>query len=68
MSSDAVENVSRRDYDSLCHLCDYDGKTWKQFLSHQKRRHPTQIKYKCDICERGFPTKEARKEHRDNGH
>lgn len=61
MVSNATENVSRRDYDSFCHLCSYEGKTLKQFLSHQAQHMPALIKYKCDICERRFPTKEARK-------
>lgn len=68
MASNAAENVSRRDYNGFCNLCGETFANLKEVLHHQKYRHKDQIKFKCDICNRGFPCREARNEHRNHGH
>ncbi|TYI31596.1 hypothetical protein ES332_A05G461900v1 [Gossypium tomentosum] len=68
MASNAVENVSWRDYNGFCNLCSKTFSNLQEVLHHQSIRHKDEIKFKCDLCNRGFPSREARNEHRTNGH
>ncbi|KAK8544604.1 hypothetical protein V6N13_045687 [Hibiscus sabdariffa] len=75
MASNANENVLRRDYDGMCHLCGVTGLRNNAALDrHQWNRHEdcgrNKLKYHCSQshCVRRFRTKEDMKEHMDNGH
>ncbi|OMO74682.1 hypothetical protein CCACVL1_16534 [Corchorus capsularis] len=69
MASNAKENVSRKDYDGFCNICKKNFGSLDAVMEHQKvALNKKETKYKCDKCNRGFETKEAPTEHRNNGH
>ncbi|OMO54594.1 zinc finger protein 48-like protein [Corchorus olitorius] len=69
MVANAQENVSHTDYDAICNICKENYNNLVGVIEHQKVVNTKEeTEYKCYKCKRGFATKEARTEHRNNGH